>query len=345
MPQTPCPAAAPHLRRLALTLALALGASVALSAVAAVAQTAPGDAPRLSLPLECTLDQTCFIQNAFDRDPGPGVRDHGCGALSYDGHRGTDFALPSLAAMRAGVDVRAAAPGRVTGTRDGEEDGAFLTGADLGGRDCGNGVMIDHGNGWRTQYCHLARGSITVRPGTTVARGAVLGRVGLSGRSEFPHVHLSVFHGETRVDPFAPDAAEACDPAARGLWDPPLPYRPGGLIAVGITPFMPDYDTVKAGPPAAATLPAKAPVLVLWAHAFGARAGDEIALELAGPSGVLVRNRESLPRAQARFFRAAGKRNPGGAQGWPAGIYSGTVQLLRAGQILERRAIRIRIEG
>jgi hypothetical protein len=44
-------------------------------------------------------------------------------ALSYDGHTGTDFALPSLAAMQAGVAVTASPPPRqVAALRDGMPD-------------------------------------------------------------------------------------------------------------------------------------------------------------------------------------------------------------------------------
>jgi len=66
----------------------------------------------LNPPVDCTLGETCFIQNFVDRDPGPGAADFTCGPMTYDGHKGTDFALPSLAAMRQGVDVLAAAPAR-----------------------------------------------------------------------------------------------------------------------------------------------------------------------------------------------------------------------------------------
>ena len=80
------------------------------------------EAPRLALPIDCIPGRTCHIQNYTDADPGSGARDFTCGPLTYDSHKGTDFALPDLALMRAGVTVRAAAPGRVTGLRDGMAD-------------------------------------------------------------------------------------------------------------------------------------------------------------------------------------------------------------------------------
>ena len=67
--------------------------------------------PVFSLPLACTLGQTCEVQHYVDRDPGPGVRDYRCGPQSYQGHDGIDFRLPDMAAQRRGVDVLAAAAG------------------------------------------------------------------------------------------------------------------------------------------------------------------------------------------------------------------------------------------
>ena len=73
--------------------------------------------PLLSLPLDCGSTKPCIIQNYVDRQAGPEARDFMCGALSYDGHKGTDFRIPDLAQMRKGVSVRAAAAGKVIGIR------------------------------------------------------------------------------------------------------------------------------------------------------------------------------------------------------------------------------------
>jgi murein DD-endopeptidase MepM/ murein hydrolase activator NlpD len=112
-----------------------------------MALASPAGAFELAFPAGCTLGQDCYIQQYHDHDPGPEATDYTCGPLSYDGHDGTDIALPTRADMAAGVAVLAAAPGVVKGLRDGVADAApFPT-----GQDCGNGVVIDHGNGWETQ--------------------------------------------------------------------------------------------------------------------------------------------------------------------------------------------------
>ena len=60
-------------------------------------------------------------------------------------------------------------------------------------------MLIDHGGGWRTQYCHMRQGSVRVRKGDRVRDRQRLGTIGLSGKTEFPHLHLSVrFRGKVR---------------------------------------------------------------------------------------------------------------------------------------------------
>lgn len=292
----------------------------------------------LGLPIACDMAQTCFVQNYMDRDPGPGAADFTCARQSYDGHDGVDFALPDQAMMAAGVDVLAAAPGTVKAIRDGMTDALQgVPGApDITDKECGNGLVIDHGGGWETQYCHMKQGSVVVRPGLHVAMGQKLGQIGLSGQTEFPHLHLTVRHNGVAVDPFHPDETLACGtPPDHALWQDPLPYNPGGLIATGLATEVPEFDAIKSGLPSPATLPANAPALVLWAELHGSRAGDLIRLALTGPNGTLIDEKVTLEKPQARLFRAAGKRLT--ASRWPPGTYTGTAILSRDGSELDRQ--------
>ena len=185
----------------------------------------------LSLPIDCTLGDTCYIQNYVDHDPSDAASDFQCGGLTYDTHKGTDFGLISLAAMERGVDVFASAPGTVRGVRNDMRDVLFTSdlSSEINGRDCGNGVVVAHDNGWETQYCHMREGSVSVIVGDLVEPGDVLGQVGLSGRTQFPHVHISVRQGGQLVDPFAPDGVSNCGTLAPyTLWAVPIDTPAGG---------------------------------------------------------------------------------------------------------------------
>ncbi len=308
----------------------------------------PGPAmaePRLAMPVDCTLGDTCFIQNYMDRDPGPGAQDFTCAGLSYDTHKGTDFALPTLSDMARGVTVRAAADGVVTGARDGMIDRRY-TGAEdarIDGRDCGNGVVLLHADGWETQYCHLKQGSVLVRNGQMVRSGDALGQIGLSGRTQFPHLHISVRRDGAPVDPFTPDG----DPGtcrggdARTLWIDDITYQPGGVVAAGFSVDVPSYDAIKAGTPNVTPLPGDAPAIVLWGYAFGGRQADVLQLTITGPEGRVFNTRQLIKKDQAQFFRAGGKRLKAPL---PVGDYTGTITLIRDKQIVSQRQVMTRVE-
>jgi len=297
----------------------------------------------LAFPADCAPGSGCVIQNYFDHDPNPGFDDFRCGPLGYDGHDGTDIRVPTHADTAA-VDVLAAAPGTVRGVRDGMADIPQGTpGApDVTGRECGNGVVITHGGGWETQYCHLARGSVTVSPGERVALGTVLGRVGLSGQTQFPHVHFEVRRDGVSLDPFDPDGDITCDtPDTGALWTDPPAYIPGGLLASGFAGAAPAYDTVQAGAPVPE--PARtAPALLLWTLGFGSRPGDMIEMVFDGPRGESFATDILLEREQAQFFRYAGRRAPRG--GWPAGEYTATIRHLREGTVLSSETLSVTLD-
>ena len=97
------------------------------------------------------------------------------------------------AAMHAGMDFRGetGTPIRAAGA------GKVLRAEVAGGY--GNMVEIDHGNGLTTRYAHLS--AFDVKADQIVPPGAVIGRLGSTGRSTGPHLHY-----ETRL------AGEASNP-------------------------------------------------------------------------------------------------------------------------------------
>lgn len=293
------------------------------------------------VPIDCTLGESCYIQNFVDDDPSDSAADFTCGTLSYHAHKGTDFALPSIHEMRKSVDVLAAAAGTVRGTRDGMEDSPQgVEGApDVSGRECGNGLVIDHGDGWETQYCHMMKGSVAVTTGESVAQGTVLGQVGLSGKTEFPHVHLSIRKDGKVVDPFNPKGSQSCGVTGdQTLWQETLTYQPTGLLAVGITDGVPDYAQIKDGSAQVSSLPSNSPAMVVYGFAFGGETGDTMSLSLAGPNGTIADNQVTLSKNQAQYFRAAGRRSK---TPWPVGGYQAMVQILRGGEVISTQTHKI----
>lgn len=63
----------------------------------------------------------------------------------------------------------------------------------------GNQIVIDHGNGYKTRYAHLA--DMEVVRGRVVKRGTRLGYVGVSGNSFAPHLHYEVMRDTLVMDP------------------------------------------------------------------------------------------------------------------------------------------------
>jgi murein DD-endopeptidase MepM/ murein hydrolase activator NlpD len=279
-----------------------------------------------SLPVSCRIGSDCWFVNYFDADSGPKAVDFRCQHRTYDGHDGTDIAVYGPRP----VLVQASAAGQVVGIRDGEPDDAYdVNPAAVVGKECGNGVRVDHGGGWTTQYCHLRRGSVLVRMGQHVARGAALGSVGQSGMAQFPHVHLSIRRDGVAVDPFSSRPADQCGLAAESLWAPAAKavYQPFALFAVGFANRLPrGREALGAFP----ILPKDPEALVLWASVYGPAAGDELSVRLVGPDGrVIAQQKRVFDAAKAYWTQSVGQKRP--SEGWPAGTYRAEATMRRPG--------------
>lgn len=64
----------------------------------------------------------------------------------------------------------------------------------------GKTLVIDHGQGLTSMYCHLD-GFADVKVGDRVDAGQVIGQVGTTGRSTGPHLHWTMSLNGARVDP------------------------------------------------------------------------------------------------------------------------------------------------
>ncbi|MGA0607029.1 M23 family metallopeptidase [Phenylobacterium sp. VNQ135] len=305
-------------------------------------------APHFAFPVACRIGHDCVIQHYVDRDPGPGSLDYHCGPHTYDTHTGVDFRVADIPAQQRGVDVLAAAPGRVLRVRDGVED-VFKTPDQINPKDpigLGNAVVIDHGNGWLSAYGHMAKGSVRVKPGDAVTTGQPVGRIGLSGLTEFPHLHFEVRHNGAIADPFGPEAvaAGAC-PNQASLWTADaaaqMPYADAFILNAGFTSEQVGMRQVEEGaiPPASA----EGPALIAYARTVMMRAGDTVESTLLGPKGEVIARSvtEPLTRTRAQDLRIIGKRRP--AEGFAPGAYRAQFRVLRNGRVVAERTVETRV--
>jgi Peptidase family M23 len=255
------------------------------------------DAIALDLPAQCQLGETCWVVNYVDVDSSVAAKDFQCHERTYNGHDGIDLAIRDRGVMDQGVSVIAAASGTIRRVRDGVADvGLSKTNSReaIAGRECGNGVVIDHGRGWETQYCHLKQHSIRVTIGERVDRGNELGLIGLSGKTEFPHVHLTVRHDGRVIDPFMGRPREAgCGAEGHSLWrDPRITYEDVALYHAGFASEEPQIDAIRGGHAVADTLSADAVALVLWVDIFGVQADDQFRVQITAPDGRMILDQE-----------------------------------------------------
>jgi hypothetical protein len=96
-------------------------------------------------------------------------------------HSGVDIAVP------AGQPIKAANSGRVV-----LASSLYFS---------GKTVILDHGLGLFSLYCHLSK--ITVKRGEEVTKGELIGLAGSTGLSTGPHLHWAIKIKEARIDPLA----------------------------------------------------------------------------------------------------------------------------------------------
>ncbi|HTK36833.1 MAG TPA: M23 family metallopeptidase [Caulobacteraceae bacterium] len=316
-------------------------AVVVLGAAASGAAQAPPPF-RLAWPVACELGTTCEIQHYVDHDPSPAAKDYTCGSRTYDAHDGTDIRLPDMAAQRRGAAVLAAADGRVLRTRDGVADVSVK----IVGREavdaigCGNAVVLTHADGFQTGYCHMAKGSVAVKPGDLVKAGQPIGRVGLSGLTEFPHLHFQVSQGGKTVDPFAYGAATGSCNGGASLWRQTPAYRARAVANAGFADAPPTPDAVENGEIRAPA--AGAGTLIAYVRAIGLKAGDVQEMVLRAPDGSVLAQNKAAPLLRDQDLRLMfiGKRKP--AQGWPAGRYRASYTVAGAdGRVVLSREVAV----
>jgi len=106
--------------------------------------------------------------------------------LYYSSHDGIDFGLPLNSPIYA--------------VESGEASYFYQEGG------LGNTIMISHPNGYITIYGHLSGEDLVTKSKTTVTKNQKIGKVGMSGNTNGPHLHFTTYKGtknlNNKVDPF-----------------------------------------------------------------------------------------------------------------------------------------------
>lgn len=254
------------------------GAALALAALAGCrdATEPPLVDAAFTAPLAGAPMADVFYGAYIDHDPGSGARDYACGIKAYDGHTGVDILLRNFRVQDEGVPVTAAEAGVVARVIDGLPD--RNTTWEIGG--FGNHVEISHPGGLSTIYGHLRRGSIAVTQGERVGRGALLGLVGSSGRSNWPHLHFEVRQGGVVAEPFAGECS-----ATKSLWADQLAYQDAFMVTdAGLTDQPVTQAVLLERPPTVSAFSLDAAGFRFWLQVANQRAAA-VRFELRAPGG------------------------------------------------------------
>jgi hypothetical protein len=315
-------------------IVIGIGFLTAVGSGAALAEPAERNAQTgLGLPVDCVLAQDCFVQQMPDLGSEREVLDPLCGKVSYRGHDGWDIRLRSLKDIGR-APVVSVAEGTVMRIRDGIPDRIFDRSQDkelLGGKECGNGVVVEHADGLVSQYCHLKQGSVSVRPGARIKKGDSIGLIGASGLAEFPHVHLSIRRDGRTVDPLTGrplgQAPEACGETMDGLFEPSarqvLSRLPTMILDVGLAKAPPELPNLvrEGGPP----LVKLSEPIFAWVWAINLEQGNLFRIQLVGPARhpIIDLKTKALAGRKANYLAyVAGK------YGTTEGVYDLRIELL-----------------
>jgi hypothetical protein len=179
--------------------------------------------------------------------------------------------------------------------------------------------------------------------------GQPIGLVGLSGDTEFPHLHFTVRLAGAIVDPFAfGPALDSCNSGGRSLWASALraqlDYREREILNYGFSAVPPTMELIESGDIKNSPPNGQSGALAAYVRAIGLQKGDEQSLTIQGPDGSLFSEAVSpaLESNKAQYFISSGKRRT--APAWPQGSYAATYRVARNGAELLRKVFDIKLD-
>lgn len=307
-----------HTKKLIFFSFLCFYFALALSSITIAMELTKDDL--LTIPVGCNLGKDCWISNLpeHSRDGEPGF-DYHCNKKSYLGHSGTDFAIRDMKAMKDGVDVISPIDGTIARVRDGVTDISVkkLGVENLNGKDCGNAVAIERGD-YEYLLCHMKEFSLVVHKGQKVKRGQKIGEIGLSGRSEYPHLHITARKKDKNgnwawFDPFYNKGNE-CGADAKSMWlhadALEKAASKGGLVYnFGFSYNIPTAEQIRKGDFNEIGFARTPNIITCWVDIFSTNPGDKITLRLHDPeSDLKLEQSFVIDKYQARYMKFIGKK-------------------------------------
>jgi hypothetical protein len=266
---------------------------------------------QLEFPLDCKLGENCWISNLPRHFLQEKQVDFRCGPKTYDDHKGTDFALQNYTQMLDGVKVLAPFDGVIKGIRDNVPD---ISIKELGknavkGIECGNGVVIANEE-YEAQLCHLKEASLTVKKGQNVKAGDVIGFVGLSGQTEYPHLHISLRKNSNEIDPFYGDQVD-CGNEPLSMWKDDkkmdLHAKTGVVYNYGFAFDSTNIDQIRKDQHIKIQ-PDLPHSLVGYVDIFSVDKGDKLVLSISDNlNNTIIKREHEFGKYQARYFFYIGK--------------------------------------
>ena len=288
--------------------------------IALLAIPAKANAIELLFPVACHLMTDCWITDHVDLDQGLSrSEDYMCGDKASDNNKSTHISLANRKAASNIFPVMASANGTV------------IKAQNVGGF-CGEHVVIQHDDHWETSYCHLKEASVKIRKGQTVARGDVIGEIGLSGLTEWPHLSFAVTRNGMVFDPFSGRSTlEGCHTKSQPLWEGGFnpPYEPAHVTDIGFTVGrVAERDIALGNMPDIDRIDVKTPQLSVWAMLMNIKRNDQITMILENPDEKVINKIQISVEDDKNIFPIYFVTRRKDFL-WPSGYYKGSVTITR----------------
>jgi hypothetical protein len=252
---------------------------------------------KLQFPANCAIGEDCFVLFYPDSYNTSRFTDHKCGSRTFDQNHATVITSHSIQQMLNGVAVLSAADGKVLKVKKDNElsdDDQYIKSPS---GNCGNQVIISHGQGWETHYCFLKPDSILVEEKQTIKQGEQIAEMGSVGYTQgLPNLYFYVYYNGKPVDPFVGQMTySACNSIQKPLWLTPIPYQSLNVIGAGVDdkPIDRDY-IIEFGGMHKSRISSNSKNFGFWIFVAGLLDGDEEVFEIYEPGGSLEHNYKGI---------------------------------------------------